>query len=190
MTAGVKRRLVEAIHAERTAKPTAEKFVAADIARSVIRRLAVEDPEWETTRDGIVLESITALVDREERKAKDATESLVAWLPFPEFQHISAEVRHDTLETYRERITTLEARIKSYKYPRRSDEKVKLDKRELREMKRLEPKITPFCAGDPAMTVGRAVELYQKSLQTPIAARNRRLASKGGQAKNRRTANQ
>ena len=46
-------------------------------------------------------------------------------------------------------------------------------------MKRLEPKITPYFVAEPNMTLGMAFELYQRSLKTATAERNR----KGGKAR-------
>jgi len=103
-----------------------------------------------------------------------------AWLPLPDlkdFQHIPVVVRKDSLEEFRERIAAKEREINSYKRARLSLQKERIAKRELREMKRLEPLISPYFVKDETMTVERAIALYQASLQTPAAKHSRKIAS-------------
>ena len=138
---------------------------------------------------GNLIAAIDRVAQRRQRIER-AANPLQGWLPLPEFegfQNIPAEVQEDTLEQYRETIAALERKIKFYANPRRSAKADKMDRQQLREMKRLEPLITPFFAGDPTMTVGRAVELYRQQLASPMVKK----AKKAITARwNRRTGNQ
>jgi hypothetical protein len=146
---------------------------AVEIAQSLIS-------SHEAVIDAWTLANLTAVIDRafqRFRRIERAANPEQAWLPLPEFegfQHIPAEVQEDTLEQYRENIAALERKIKFYANPRRSAHADKADRQQLREMKRLEPLITPFFAGDPTMTVGHAVELYRASLLYPKPATEQR----------------
>jgi hypothetical protein len=168
---------------------------AAGCAGSVIEDLALEDPAWwAVIRDQLVLATITATIQRRLQRLLEKSDERQGWLPgVPQFIKIADGVvdKDDaTLSQYREAEAELEARIKSYNYPRRSPEKLKRDKHKLAAMRKEDRRVTPFMAGDPEMKMGPAIELYRASLETPKATRNRLLASKGGYAKSRRTKNQ
>ncbi len=121
-----------------------------------------------------LLVHLIAAVDRARQRVAPKADPRQAWLDLPEFQHIPAVVQSDTLEQYRERIKAFERRIHSYALPRRSTKAAKADKRELREMQRLESKIAPLCVNDPAMTVGQAVEAYRKQLAKPMVQQRKK----------------
>lgn len=169
MNRHLKRIIAEAIEATPTAR-------SAEIAQSIIARHRAVIEAWN-------LSNLTAAIDRalqRRRRVEREANPRQGWLPVPEFekfQNIPAEVQEDTLEQYREAIAALERKIKFYANPRRSEKADAADKRQLREMKKLEPLIAPFFAGDSTMTVGRAVELYRQSLQTALADKNRKQAS-------------
>jgi hypothetical protein len=149
------------------------------LADALIRELGAE--RWAEVSHQIARRSIAGQIRAIKRKTPDARQ-----LSFAGFQHVWI-VEGETLDRYRARITALERRIRSYNYERRSPERLKEDKRELREMKRLEPKLAPYFAGAPDMTVDRATELYAASLETPTARRNRKGGKTGGRG---RTVNQ
>lgn len=149
------------------------------LADELVKRLGVQ--QWIVESDQIGRAFLTAQIRRAQRTAPDPR---AGWLPG--YEHISSLVRGNTLEQYRERIAFLERRIHNYDYPRRSPEKLKQDKTELREMKRLEPKITPYFAGVAEMTVDRAAELLQAHMEKP-SVRNK---IKGGKARQARMKNQ
>jgi len=136
----------------------------------------------------MALHSIASTVHRRFQRLVDKTDERQGWLPgVPQFIKVTDGVLANddaTLEQYRESEAELAARIKSYDYPRRSPEKLKRDKRTLAAMRKQDRRFAPFMAGEPEMRMGRARELYQASLETPRALRDR----KGGKAKNRRNA--
>jgi hypothetical protein len=98
------------------------------------------------------------------------------WLDLPEFQHLPVEIQNETLEGLRERMAALQAQIKFFTRPRRSAEADKVDKRQLKEMVRLEVIIAPIVAGDPSMTIGVALEVY-KTQRVKASSKQRRAAS-------------
>lgn len=91
-----------------------------------------------------------------------------------EFQHIPVIARNDSLEEFHERIRAKEREILAYKRSRLSIQNEKIAKRELLEMKRLLPRITPYFASDPAMDLERAIRLYRDD----PATKQRRAAAK------------
>lgn len=157
---------------------------ANDTARSIVDSLAVEHPEqWSAMRGQIVLDYITSKVPRAVRR-RLFQDQPSGWLPG--FEHVPAAAQDDTLEQFRERIRLLAVRIKGYEYARRIKEKLKRDKRQLREMEELDAKLAPYFALVPGMTIGQAAGLYQTS-----ARRQRREASQSAVlARMRRTKNQ
>jgi hypothetical protein len=159
----------------------------AEIAKAITEKHGAELDAWNLAN---LIAAISRTIRRRERNQRAATPAQ-AWLPLPEFEHIPAEVQADSLEEYRQRIELLKRRIKFYLSARRSKEATKADKIELREMKRLEPKISRYFTKDPTMTVGRAVELYRANLET-AASEQRQKASVIAIKKrwNRRTKNQ
>ena len=84
----------------------------------------------------------------------------------------------------------MEVKIKSYSYARRADVHLQREKKQLREMKRFDPRFARYSAGEPSLPLWKAKELDAERLQTAKAQRNRLLAPKGGRAKSRRTKNQ
>ncbi len=98
------------------------------------------------------------------------------WLDLPEFQHLPVDIQNETLKGLRERMAALKDQIKFYSRPRRSAEADKVDKRQLKEMVRLEVIIAPIVASDPAMTIGTALEVYKKQ-RVKASTKQRRDAS-------------
>lgn len=112
------------------------------------------------------------------------------WLALPEYEHIPVAAAGDSLQGLRSRIARLEKRIKNYDYARRSPEKLKADKQELRALKRLEVKVVPYFAGAPTLTLDEAVPLLQANLESRVSVRNRRQAKKAVSTRWARTKNQ
>lgn len=127
--------------------------------------------EWPPTRDQIAYQHVMNRFSRLLGRMPDASQS---WLPG--FEHISATYRDASLERIRARIAELERRIRSYAYPRRSDAKLKEDRAELREFKRLEKKTAIYFANQPDMTAEAAYSLYERDMQTDAAAQRRKAA--------------
>jgi hypothetical protein len=99
-------------------------------------------------------------------------------------------LRVEHASDYRSLTAECEKRLDGYQYARRSTKEEKRDKELLRELRKFDPIFARYAAGEPNLTLERAKELHQASLETPIAARNRALAAKGGIAKSRQTKNQ
>ena len=118
--------------------------------------------------DGFNWDCLLSVVKRMENKRHKSelkANPAQAWLELPDlkdFQYIPVIVRKDSLEDYRERIKLKEREIEAYKRSRLSIQNERIAKRELREMKRLEPLISPYFADDPSMDVERAIELYRQ----------------------------
>lgn len=180
----LKRRIEAAINKVRIETEPESEFVPSAVARIVVDSLSAEDCEE------ITLEFIGDMAKKMEQRAVVAAASQTGWLDLPEYQHIRAAVKGETLEQYRERMNALEKRIESYAYARRAEEKLQQDEQELREMRRLEPRITPYFAGDPAMTVERAVELLKQTLQTAATDQRRKAVKSATKARWGRTKNQ
>lgn len=174
----LKRRLEAAINKLRMARLPTEKFVAINIGRAAVQALGVENMELVIAMRMEALDDLAGDIAKQaENRDIAASESATGWLPYAEAEHIRAAVRNDSLERFRERMDALDKRIESYAYARRADEKLERDKQELREMRALDPHISPFFADDPTMTVARAAELYYQSLET-AARKQRRRAGK------------
>jgi hypothetical protein len=180
----LKRRLEATINKVRADAEPGSDFVPSAVARAVLNLLSPGDCEV------IALEFISDIAKKMEQQAVAAAASQTGWLDLPEYQHIRAAVRGETLEQYRERMNALEKRIESYAYARRAEEKLQEDEQELREMRRLEPRITPYFAGDPAMTVERAVELLKQTLQTAATDQRRKAVKSATKARWGRMKNQ
>ena len=110
------------------------------------------------------------------RSARRAPDPRQEWLDLPEFQHLPIEIQNETLDGLRQRMADLQERIKFYSRPRRSEQADKADKRQLKEMVRLEVIIAPIVASDPTMTIGAALEVYKKQ-RVKASAKQRRDAS-------------
>jgi len=172
-------------------------FTSTDVACRVTLGLAIENPgRVAALRDQITLESVAATSQRAMRRAVEkAPDERQGWLALPEYEHVPKlikagdawiDVNRSSLEQYRAAIVELAVRIDSYDYARRAEGKRKKDRKTLTQMRHQERNMAGYFAGDPGMTVGRAMELYQASLKTPAMAR----WSKGGKAKAARTKNQ
>lgn len=131
---------------------------------------------WSELSDQIGRYWLAAQIRIAQCKAPDSRQ-----LDLPGFEHVRI-VDGESLAQYRGRIAALERRIRSYDYKRRTPQLLKADKRELREMQRLEPKLALYFAGQADMTIERAVELYQVSLETPTTKMRRERAQKAGRA--------
>jgi hypothetical protein len=117
----------------------------------------------ENVRDWIVL-SYAGKIARQLRGHRPNTTPRQGWLALPEYQDTPCECADDSLEQLKARIIRLERRIRDYDYARRAAEGLKRDKQQLRGLKKLEIRIAPFFAKDPAMTVTRAVLMYENAL--------------------------
>lgn len=116
-------------------------------------------------REWIVLAYVARIARELRRRQPD--DSRQGWLALPEYEHIPADAAGDSLDQLRARITRLEKRIRNYDYARRAQEKLKEDKRQLRDLKQLETQIAPYFAGEKATTVTQAVLMYRESLEKP-----------------------
>jgi hypothetical protein len=164
-------------------------FASSDVASSLIRTLSSETPDkWAEMRDEIVLNWITRIVRRRIERSIEMRDTRQGWLALPEFEHVPhfikiggrwVDINRASLEQYRESKAALQARIESYNYARRSQEKAKRDKKTLKEMERVERISAKYFADDPTMTMGRAIQLYQESLETPSPDERRRRKHSG-----------
>lgn len=173
-----------------------KKVGSLEVAHSVMDTLHLEDLERHPMRrDQIALEFIRASVERSdsrEKKAELRANPKQAWLDLPDlkdFQHIPVIAGKDSLEEFRERIATKKREIKAYKRPRLSSPQEQILKLEVRDMERIEPKIAPYFANDPTMTVERAVGLYQETVTTlgPSQRRKAQAREAAKRAKRART---
>ena len=164
-------------------------FASSDVASSLIQTLSTETPDkWAEMRDEIVLNWITRIVGRRIERSIEVRDTRQGWLALPEFEHVPhfikigggwIDINRASLEQYRESKAALQARIESYNYARRSQEKAKRDKKTLKEMDRVERIATSYFATDPTMTMGRAIQLHQENLEAPPSdVRRRRKAAK------------
>jgi hypothetical protein len=164
-------------------------FASSDVASSLIQTLSTETPDkWAEMRDEIVLNWITRIVGRRIERSIEVRDTRQGWLALPEFEHVPhfikigggwIDINRASLEQYRESKAALQARIESYNYARRSQEKAKRDKKTLKEMDRVERIATRYFAADPTMTMGRAIQLHQENLEAPPSdVRRRRKAAK------------
>ena len=130
----------------------------------------------------------TRIVRRRIERSIEVRDTRQGWLALPEFEHVPhfikigggwIDINRASLEQYRESKAALQARIESYNYARRSQEKAKRDKKTLKEMDRVERIATSYFATDPTMTMGRAIQLHQENLEAPPSdVRRRRKAAK------------
>lgn len=159
-------------------------FASSDVASSLITTLSTETPDkWAEMRDEIVLNWITRIVRRRIERSIEVRDTRQGWLALPEFEHVPhfikigggwIDINRASLEQYRESKAALQARIESYNYARRSQEKAKRDKKTLKEMERVERIAAKYFADNPTMTMGRAIQLHQESLETPSSDERRR----------------
>jgi hypothetical protein len=173
-------------------------FGASDVARSAIEALARENPrEWAAMRDELVLALITATAQRRmTARAFRTTDSRQGWLELPEYARIPQlleigagflDVNEATLEQYRESEAELRARIRSYHYPRRSEEKLKRDKETLAQMRKLDKSVSPLMAGAPEMKMGLAIQTHLANLETPATQQRRKAIKRAMQRRHSRT---
>jgi hypothetical protein len=168
--------LGEAIEEELLKQREAGVFTAASCAQSAIEALALEDPgEWAIQRDQIVLDSATVAAQRSIQRAlrqTAKTDPRQGYLDFPGYERIPqlieiegavVELERATLKQYRESNAALATRIRSYAYPRRSDAKLKRDKAQLTQRRKLDRRVSPLMAGYPEMTMGPAIKMYRES---------------------------
>ena len=175
-------------------------FAASDVARSAIDALARENQrEWAAMRDELVLALITATAQRRmTARAFRTGDPRQGWLELPEYARIPQlleigegflNVNEATLDQYRESEAELRDRIRSYNYPRRSQEKLKRDKETLAQMRKLDKRVSPLMAGAPEMKIRDGIAAFELLGGRTVASRKSR-ASKGGIAKSRATKNQ
>jgi hypothetical protein len=144
--------VIDALQAVGLDTPDVEAIVARQLDASMCDRIVI---------------LYVAKVARQLRDRRRDTDPRQGWLALPEYENIPSECADESLVQLKARIAQLERRIHDYDYARRAAEGLKRDKQQLRDLKKLEARITPFFAGDPSITVTRAVLLYQESLESP-----------------------
>jgi len=164
-------------------------FNSSDVANAVIKKLSNETPDqWAAIRDQLVMESITRTVRRQIDRSIEVSDTRQGWLALPDFEHVPQFIKiasgwigvnQSSLEQLQMAKAALKARIESYNYARRSEEKAKADKKRLKEMERTEQSTARYFAEDATMTMGRAMELHQASLE-PNSKGKAAAARKGG----------
>jgi hypothetical protein len=177
---------ISSVQARVAAKGT---FNSPDVAKAVIKQLSTETPdEWAAIRDELVWGSITRAVRKRIDKSIEADDSRQGWLALPEFEHIPQfikigsgwiDVNQSSLEQFQMAKSALKSRMESYDYARRSEKKAKADRKRLKEMERTEQSTAKYFAADPTITMGRAMELLQATLE-PISKGKAVAAKKGG----------
>jgi hypothetical protein len=129
--------------------------------------------------------ALTARIARLQAKMPDPRQ-----LDLPGFEHIPASILEDTLEKYDADTAALEIKIRDYRYPRRSDAKLKADIQQLRERKRLRKHVAPLLSRARGMAMGQAIELYRMQLEKPMAQKGRKAIKARWDRKKGRTQNQ
>jgi hypothetical protein len=126
-----------------------------DVEALVARNLDSETRNW------IVLAYVHAV----SRRLKDdgTGDPRQGWLTLPEYAHVPVQAAGDNLDDLRTRIRALEKRIRGYANDRRKPEKLKEDRRQLRELKQLEKNVAPVLAARADLTVDGAVRVYEES---------------------------
>jgi len=176
------KKLSEAIEEAQLKLAAKGPFTAVDIARSVIDALE-GDPDWPTVRDELVLGIVTVAAQRRITRTIASSDPRQGWLALPEYEHVPQlievgggfmDVNEVTLEQYRESEAQLRLRIRSYGYPRRSEEKLKRDRQALAQMRRLERSVAPLMAGDPLMKMRDAIAAFEQLGGHLLASRKAR----------------
>lgn len=172
-------------------------FSAPDVARAAIEALT-RNSNWTVIRDALILNCVTQAAQRHITRRIRRTDPRQGWLALPEYERIPQlleiegeflDVNEATLEQYRESAEQLAARIRSYKFPRRAEKKLKRDKETLKQMRTLDRQVAPLMAGDPQMRLRDGIAAFERLGGRTVESRKTR-ASKGGKAKNRATKNQ
>lgn len=156
-------------------------FSAFDVGLLAAGKVASEDPEeWAVFRLATALEAYVGIAQRRLARAVRLPDDRQGLLAFPEYSRIPqlieveggvVDINESTLEQYRESTQALASRIKSYDYPRRSNEKLKRDKEELAQRRRLDKNVAPLMAGNPEMKVGAAIKML---LESPMVQKGRK----------------
>lgn len=189
------KKLREAVSRARLATEGAAK--ASDIACSVMVGLALEDPDgWAEIRDEIVLRHLSGMAQRLISHEARATDTRQGWLAMPEYQRVPQwievaegflDVNEATLAEYREAEAQLRERIRSYTYPRRSEQKLKRDKETLAQMRKMDRNVAPLMAGAPEMKMGPAIQMHLASLETAATEQRRKAVKRAIQRRHART---
>ena len=174
----LRRALVGRIRAICSRKAASGPFVITEAASEVAAELSVDPSEWTAMREHLANKALERAVRRILRKTPVAADSPERCLPGLEnlppiitVDGLALVSRELNLDQYRAEERRLHRRITNYSYERRKDAHLERDKKQLKEMRRFDPRFAIYAAAMPDLPLWKAKEIDTEQKSRPSAAR-------------------
>lgn len=183
MRPSTKQSIVEAVRMMCRRKEGAAELIVNEAALEVLEDLAQADG-WEEMRDDLAAEAVTRRVKRILVAAlaietkQIPLEGMEAMPAVIGSDGVALVTRHLNIQQYRAEERRLETKIRSYGYPRRKPARLEDDKKQLREMKKFDPRFAKYSAGDPDLELWKALETDARQSTKPMVKQRQTASAK------------